>query len=79
MNFTVAKTTDGFGAQYQKTIQTYIYCKMHNLNFLYRPFTQVEHNYNNDTNYNNKLRINKIFINRFFSNIIFQILSHYYK
>jgi len=55
MNYTVAKTTDGFGAQYQKTIQTYIYCKMHNLNFLYRPFTQVEHNYDNDTNYNTKL------------------------
>lgn len=55
MNYTVIKTSDGFGAQYQKTIQTYIFCKLNNLNFLYRPFDKVEHNYDNDINYNNKL------------------------
>jgi hypothetical protein len=48
-------SVDGFGAQYQKIIQTYIYCKMHNLNFLYHPFKEVEHNYDNDDNYINKL------------------------
>jgi hypothetical protein len=46
---------DGFGAQYQRIIQTFIYCKIHNLNFLYQPFKKVEHNYDNDDNYINKL------------------------
>ena len=46
---------DGFGSQYQKIIQTYIYCKMNNLPFAYRPLKDVEHNYNNDQEYNNKL------------------------
>lgn len=46
---------DGFGSQYQKIIQTYIYCKMNNLPFAYRPLKDVEHNYNNDEEYNNKL------------------------
>ena len=35
---------DGFGSQYQKIIQTYIYCKMNNLPFAYRPLKDVEHN-----------------------------------
>jgi hypothetical protein len=51
MNYTISTTTDGFGAQYQKIIQTYIYCKLHNKNFLYKPFSKVEHNYDNDINY----------------------------
>ena len=46
---------DGFGSQYQKIIQTYIYCKMNNLPFAYTPLKYVEHNYNNDEEYNNKL------------------------
>ena len=46
---------DGFGSQYQKTIQTYIYCKMNNLGFAYTPLNYVEHNYTNDKEYNNKL------------------------
>jgi hypothetical protein len=46
---------DGFGAQYQRVIQTYIYCKKHNLNFCYNPFHFIEHNYNNDDEYINKL------------------------
>jgi hypothetical protein len=46
---------DGFGAQYQKTVQTYIFCKMHNLKFIYKPLDIVEHNYDNDVDYNNKL------------------------
>ena len=36
---------DGFGSQYQKIIQTYIYCKMNNLPFAYTPLKYVEHNY----------------------------------
>lgn len=46
---------DGFGSQYQKIIETYIYCKKHNLQFAYKPLDIVQHNYNNDTEYNNKL------------------------
>lgn len=48
MNYTTFEDSDGFGAQYQKIIQTYLFCKVHNLNFLYRPFNKIEHNYNND-------------------------------
>lgn len=55
MNYTIATTTDGFGAQYQKTIQTYIYCKLNNINFLYKPFSKVEHNYDNDIHYIDKI------------------------
>jgi hypothetical protein len=46
---------DGFGSQYQKIIQTYIYCKINNLRFAYRPLKYIEHNYTNDKEYNNKL------------------------
>lgn len=55
MNYTTIHQTDGFGAQYQKIILTYIFCKLHNLNFLYTPFTSIEHNYNNDDNYKEKI------------------------
>jgi hypothetical protein len=53
--YTSVKSTDGFGAQYQKMIQTYIYCKLLNLNFAYRPLESVEHNYDNDIHYIDKL------------------------
>jgi hypothetical protein len=43
--YTTAKSYDGFGAQYQRIIQTYIYCKMHNFDFVYRPLDIVEHNF----------------------------------
>lgn len=43
--------TDGFGSQYQKILQTYIYCKYHNLDFFYCPIHKMEHNYDNDPNY----------------------------
>lgn len=55
MYYTIATTTDGFGAQYQKIVETYIYCKMNDLNFLYKPFYTVDHNYENDINYTNKI------------------------
>jgi hypothetical protein len=53
--YTNIQGRDGFGAQYQRIIQTYIYCKMRNLTFLYRPLKNVEHNYDNDNHYNDKL------------------------
>jgi hypothetical protein len=55
INYSNFRGNDGFGAQYQKIIQTYIYCKIHNLNFVYVPLDIVEHNYDNDVEYNNKL------------------------
>ena len=55
MNYTTQPQTDGFGAQYQKIIQTYIFCKIHKLIFLYRPFEFIEHNYNNDGDFIQKV------------------------
>jgi hypothetical protein len=55
MSYTHQLRTDGFGAQYQSIITSYIYCNENNLNYLYRPFYSVEHNYENDTMYSNKL------------------------
>ena len=46
---------DGFGSQYQKIIESYIFCKMNNLNFAYTPLNVVEHNYDNDPSFNIKL------------------------
>lgn len=46
---------DGFGSQYQKIIESYIFCKMNNLNFAYTPLNAVEHNYDNDPSFNIKL------------------------
>jgi hypothetical protein len=46
--YTQLKSSDGVGAQYQRIIQTYIYCKSTGLQFLYTPFDKIEHNYQND-------------------------------
>ena len=53
--YTSIECFDGFGSQYQKKLQTYIYCKIHNMNFAYNKFKEVEHNYDNDIEYINKL------------------------
>lgn len=55
--YTTQPATDGFGAQYQRRIETYIYCKIHNLNFAYDKLNYVEHNYTNDDEFNSKLEI----------------------
>ena len=55
MFYSTMKLYDGFGAQYQRTIQTYIYCKIHNYNFVYDYLKNVEHNYDNDNEYIFKL------------------------
>ena len=56
MFYTSISQDDGFGSQYQKRIQTYIYCKQHNLKFLYRPFENVAHNYDSEQNFIDKLK-----------------------
>jgi hypothetical protein len=73
--YTSVVSTDGFGAQYQRVLQTYIYCKMNNLNFVYNKFNLVEHvpnaNYiktlellinlnTNITNINNQMNVTNI-------------------
>ena len=49
--YTFIRVNEGFGAQYQKIIQTMIYCTHHNLIFVYRPIKEMEHNYDNDIKY----------------------------
>jgi hypothetical protein len=51
--YTSIKSHDGFGAQYQRIIQTFVYCKKNDLQFAYTPLHSVEHNYDNDNEYNN--------------------------
>ncbi len=46
---------DGFGVQYLKIIHCYVFAKMHDLNFVYSTFVKIEHNYNNDPDYENKM------------------------
>lgn len=49
------KRTDGFGAQYQAILITYLYCKMNDLKYVYSPLCSVEHNYDGDTGFIDKL------------------------
>lgn len=39
---------DGFGAQYQNVLFTALYSELTNNKFVYTPFKEMEHNYNND-------------------------------
>ena len=55
MSFTHESRTDGFGAQYQGIITTILYCNMQSLLYTYSPIENVEHNYDNDLNYTQKL------------------------
>lgn len=55
MSYTHENRIDGFGAQYQGIITTLIFCKENNLKYIYSPLSSVEHNYDNDPNYINKL------------------------
>ena len=55
IKYTNNKLTDGFGSQYQKIIYSYVLCKSINRDFLYSPITTIEHNYNEDLDYIDKL------------------------
>ena len=48
MYITNKKRSDGFGAQYQTIIFTILFSELSNLEFVYTPFTEMEHNYDND-------------------------------
>lgn len=42
---------DGFGENFKLIILSIIYCEKNNLDFVYSPFLDMEHNYDNDINY----------------------------
>jgi hypothetical protein len=42
---------DGFGAQYQTILFSIIYSELVNKEFVYNPFTKMEHNYDKDPNF----------------------------
>lgn len=71
---------DGFGSQYQHIIATLLYCFNNGLQFLYNPIQYIEHNYDKDENYINKLEklmnINSVYPS--VTNIEFQNKSIYY-
>lgn len=45
---------DGFGGQFQTIIYSVIYAEMNNQEYLYTPFTKMEHNYDDDPDFINK-------------------------
>lgn len=45
------KRTDGFGAQFQTIIYAIIYAEQEGKTFIYTPFQQMEHNYDNDAQF----------------------------
>lgn len=47
--------TDGFGSQYQHIIATLLYCFNNGIQFVYNPIQYIEHNYDKDPDYINKL------------------------
>ena len=48
---------DGYGAQFQDIITCIIFAELNGYEFVHRPITRMEHNYNNDSEFLN--RINK--------------------
>lgn len=48
MIITNKERKDGFGAQYQTIIFTILFCELEGYDFVYRPFNEIEHNYDSD-------------------------------
>jgi len=55
MSYTHIIKSDGFGSQYQGILITYLYCKMNGLKYIYSPLCSVEHNYDGDEKFIEKL------------------------
>lgn len=55
MYFTVASRGDGFGAQFQGIIYNIMYIETNNKKFAYNPIKSMQHNYDNDTNFLDKV------------------------
>lgn len=49
------KRSDGFGAQYQGIIYSIVVAEIENKCFVYTPFQSIEHNYENDPHYVEKI------------------------
>jgi hypothetical protein len=49
------KRGDGFGGQYQSIIFTILYAAFNNYKYVHRNIEEIEHNYNNDDNYLDKI------------------------
>jgi len=47
--------SDGMFAQYQTIICAALFSSLNNLEFVYTPFNKIEHNYNNDPEFNEKM------------------------
>ncbi len=52
---TTIRRDDGFGGQYQEIIIGIIYSELHGNIFVYRPIEGIEHNYDNDPDFLNKV------------------------
>ena len=59
---------DGFGSQYQHLISYLLYVFKYDLKFIYSPITKIEHNYNNDPDFIEKIE-NLMNIRPYFMNI----------
>jgi hypothetical protein len=46
---------DGFGSQYQYLLELILMCYKNGYNFVYTPLHKIEHNYNNDPDFYNKM------------------------
>jgi hypothetical protein len=55
MHYTNISQTDGFGSQFQNIIATILYAENTNITFVYNPITQIEHNYNNKSDFINNI------------------------
>lgn len=53
--FTMVERTDGFGAQFQTILFTMFYCEQTGNEFVYNQIQKIEHNYDNDLNFINKV------------------------
>lgn len=62
---TSPERADGFGAQFQTIIYSAIYAELNNLEFVYTPFKNMEHNYDNDSEFILKKENLINFINNF--------------
>ncbi len=56
---------DGFGAQFQTIINTVIFAELNGYEYVYKPFVEMEHNYDSDPDYLQKKEILINFKNNF--------------
>jgi hypothetical protein len=79
MEITTNLKNDGLGAQFQCNIWTVLYAKYHGLKFCYSPIKGIEHNYNNDADFINKVENLLNFTNKYphFNGVNNQNFSHF--